>query len=190
MPIGFDIEPVRQQFGCVNYFETGLWDPRDDISSKRALKCGFDKVFCVELREDWVNLGKEVFKDEISTGRYSLILDDSSNMKNHLTSEFFDSKTMFFLDAHVDTCCNSRNYIKICPLFNEIEAIKSLTRKDNVIMIDDLRIITTMYPWGETTYGNIDFLRRIKNQILEINSEYKFGTLDGCIPNDVLIAYV
>lgn len=28
MPIRFDIEKLRVEHNCVNYFETGLWDPR------------------------------------------------------------------------------------------------------------------------------------------------------------------
>jgi hypothetical protein len=47
MPIGFDLEKIRCEYNCSNYFETGLWDPRDDISAKLALrptnilKCSF-----------------------------------------------------------------------------------------------------------------------------------------------------
>ena len=85
---------------------------------------------------------------------------------------------------------NIHNYKKRCPLFDELEAIKSIERKDNVIMIDDLRIIKNSFPWGETSYGNIDFLQQIKQTILTINKDYKFDTLNGHIVNDVLIAYV
>lgn len=189
MPINFDLESIRQKYECVNYFETGLWDPRTNVSSKQALSCGFDKVHCIEIRKDWVDLGMEIFKDSIENGRYHLYLDDSTNMKNHLSSDYFNNKTMFFLDAHVDNS-NIHNYKKRCPLFDELEAIKGLTRKDNVILVDDLRIIKKSFPWGEHEYGNIDFLSEIKNLILTINKDYKFSTLDGHIKDDVLIAYV
>jgi hypothetical protein len=189
MPINFDLEKLRQQHNCVNYFETGLYDPRTDVSSKYALASGFNKVYCIEIRKDWVELGKEVFKEDILSGRYNLILDDSTNLKNHILTENFKDKTMFFLDAHVDNN-NIHGYKKMCPLFEELEAIKSLPRNDNVILIDDLRIIRTAFPWGETSYGNIDFLEQIKRKILSINENYKFGTLDGYVKNDVLIAYV
>ena len=65
-----------------------------------------------------------------------------------------------------------------------------MERKDNIILIDDLRIIKKPYPWGETSYGNIDFLDNIKEKILEINNNYKFKTLDGYINDDVLMAYL
>lgn len=189
MPISFDLKTLKETHNCVNYFETGLWDPRDDVSSKKALTCGFEKVYCIEIRKDWVELGNEVFKEYISKGIYSLYLDDSTNMKKYITTEQFKNKTMFFLDAHVD---NSRiyNYKKRCPLFDELEAIKSIERKDNIILVDDLRIIKQAFPWGEQSYGNIDFLQQIKNIILSINPDYKFATLDGHVKDDVLLAYI
>jgi hypothetical protein len=47
-------------------------------------------------------------------------------------------------------------------LFDEIEAIKSIERKDNIILIDDVRIIKTAFPWGEESYGDIDFLQQME----------------------------
>lgn len=189
MPINFDLENLRKEHNCVNFFETGLWDPRGDVSSRKALSCDFDRVYCIEIRADWVALGNEVFQEYIAKGKYNLYLDDSTNMKKYITTDDFKNKTMFFLDAHVDNN-NIHNYKKRCPLFDELEAIKSIERKDNVILIDDLRIVTTSFPWGETSYGNIDFLQQIKNLILTINKDYKFATLNGVIDNDVLLAYV
>lgn len=61
MPISFDLKTLKETHNCVNYFETGLWDPRDDVSSKKALYCGFEKVYCIEIRKYWVELGNEVF---------------------------------------------------------------------------------------------------------------------------------
>lgn len=189
MTIDFDLEQVRKRFNCKVYFETGLWDPTSEVSSKKALRSGFDKVYCIELREKWIDLGKQVFKEQIESGRYKLISDDSSNMKEHLDEDIRNNKTMFFLDAHVDNI-NIHNYKKLCPLIDELDAIKSLPRNDNIILIDDLRIIKMPFPWGEDSYGNINFLQEIINKILEINPEYKFATLNGHVEDDVLLAYI
>jgi len=189
MPISFDLEELRAKHNCVNYFETGLWDPRDNVSSKMALSSNFDKVYCIEIRRDWVELGNDIFKEQIMTGKYNLYLDDSTNMKKYLMNDNFKNKTMFFLDAHVDNN-NIQNYKKKCPLFDELAAINSIERKDNIILIDDLRIIKESFPWNELSYGNINFLERIKQTILTINKDYKFDTLNGYIQDDVLIAYV
>ena len=189
MPISFDLENIRQTHNCINYFETGLWNPQDNVSSKKALKCNFDKVFCIEIRKDWVEIGKKIFNEDIEKGRYNLYLDDSTNMGKYLTGDDFNNKTIFFLDAHVDNS-NIHNYTKKCPLFEELSAIGNLERKDHIILIDDLRVIKEKFPWGELSYGNINFLDQIKNKILSINENYKFSTLNGNIENDVLIAYI
>lgn len=190
MPINFDLEQLRKNFNCTNYFETGLYDPRrDNASSKQALKCNFKKVFCIEIREDWVNLGKQEFQSDINSGKYNLYLDDSTNMKKYLTNTDFNNRTIFFLDAHVDNS-NINNYNKKCPLFEELDAIDGLKRKDNIILIDDLRILKTPLPWGETSYGNINFVDQIKQKIFSINKDYKISTLNGNIENDVLIAFI
>ena len=110
-------------------------------------------------------------------------------MIKYLYSSVFKDRTMFFLDAHVDNV-NIHNYKKKCPLFDELEAIGSLERKDNIILVDDLRIITQPYPWQETSYGNINFLDEIILKIRSINPDYKFTRLDGYVPNDVLLAYL
>jgi hypothetical protein len=190
MPIHFDLESLRKQHNCINYFETGLYNSQYVVSCTQALSCGFDKVYSIELMKDWIDIGNEVFKEYIMKGRCNLYLDDSTNMKKYIiNNDNFINKTMFFLDAHIDSE-NIHNYIKRCPLFHELEAIKSIERKDNVILIDDLRIIKEAFPWSETSYGNIDFLQKIKEFILSINENYKFSTLNGHINDDVLLAYV
>jgi hypothetical protein len=189
MPVNFNLEELREKHNCKNYFETGLYDPRTDVSSRRALLCGFEKLFCIEIRKDWVELAKIEFEKDIITERYNVYLDDSTNMIKYLGNDVFKNKTLFFLDAHVDDY-NISNYKKKCPLFEELEAIKNLERKDNLILIDDLRIIKNSFPWGEESYGNIDFLDQIKKTILSINKDYKFDTLDGWVKDDVLLAYV
>ena len=37
MPINFDLDEIRKKYNCINYFETGLWDPRTNVSCKKAL---------------------------------------------------------------------------------------------------------------------------------------------------------
>jgi hypothetical protein len=188
MPINFDLEKLRQEHNCLNYFETGLWDPRDDISCKLALTCGFEKVFSIEIFEEWVELGKVIFNTDISLGRLTLLMDDSVHMNKYMNNEAFANKTIFFLDAHINNY--TLNNMKRCPLFDELEAIKMLDRKDNIILIDDVRIILQTHPWGENSYGDIDFLEAIKEKILEINPKYTFSRLNGIVEDDVLFAYV
>lgn len=189
MPFQFDLEALRIEHDCSHYFETGLWDPRTDVSSKHALRSGFEHVYCIEIRPDWVELGKQEFKDEISKGRYHLLLDDSTQMKKYLDSSHFEKRTLFFLDAHVDNT-QIPEHAEKCPLLDELDAISSLSRKDHVILVDDLRILRNPYPWGEARYGNLNFVETIKEHIRKINPAYQFKTLHGLIHDDILCAYI
>jgi hypothetical protein len=191
MPIQFNLEELRQKHNVENYFETGLYLATSlDSSCNQALKSNFKKIYSVELRKDFIDIAKDILREHIDTGRLTLIHDDSNFISKYiLEDETFKNKTLFFLDAHVD-CGNIPNYINKCPLFNELSAIKQLNRKDNIICIDDIRILKEVFPWGETSYGDINFVEEIKKQILEINPEYKFIYLNGFIENDVLCAYI
>lgn len=190
MPIKFDMEQVRKKHGCDIYLETGLWDPRTDISCKYALKCNFDKVYSIEIRNDWVDIGKNIFHDYIRNGSLHLINDDSTNLAKYIVNNpDFNRKTMFFLDAHVDNT-NIHNFRKNCPLVEELDAIRQLSRKDHLIMIDDVRILAQPFPWGETSHGDANFLHIIVDLIHKINQNYQFTFFDGVVKNDVLVAYI
>jgi hypothetical protein len=149
------------------------------------LTCDFTKVISIELRQDWVDLAKQLFSKDINSGRLEIIQGDSNLLSNFVKD---GDRTIFFLDAHVDNS-NIKNYSNMCPLFNEIKAIGELLPKDNIILIDDLCILKTPFPWGERQYGNINFIDSIKEQILNINPTYKFKTLDGHVKDDVLLCY-
>ena len=51
----------------------------------------------MEIREDFVSKGKEIFEKEISTGRLRLINDDSTNLYKYLNQDYYSDKTLFFL---------------------------------------------------------------------------------------------
>ena len=189
MPIRFDLEKIRKTSQCVNYFETGLFNPQCEVSLKRAIRSGFEKVYSIEIRKEWVDNGFKIFKKQIDEGICQIYHDDSSNMSKYLNGPEFQNKTLFFLDAHVDSD-NITHYKKKCPLFDELEAISKLDRKDHVICVDDVRILKQEFPWGERSYGDLDFLEQIKEKILTINTNYKFNFLKGHVPEDVLIAYI
>ena len=55
MPIQFDLETIRKKHNCKNYVETGMWHPRDEtISLRKAMKSNFDKIYCIEIRDDFL----------------------------------------------------------------------------------------------------------------------------------------
>lgn len=192
MPIRFDLEKIINQYNCSNYFETGLYDPRrENASIKQALKTSIEKVYSIEIRKDFVEMAKKdnLISSEINKNRCNVYCDDSVNLYKYIQEDNFKNKTIFFFDAHVDND-NIKNYKTKCPLFYELNALKEINRKDNIICIDDLRILKTNNPWGETNKNKVNYIDEIKKNILDINPEYKFSTLDGIIKDDVLLAYI
>ena len=205
MPISFDLEEFRKKHNIVNYFETGLYDVRFDVSCKKALNCGFKKLYSIELREDFVEIARLFLNSEISNGRLTLIRDDSSFLEKYtVNNPDFKEKTLFFLDAHVDNNV-IKNYVTPCPVLRELEAISKLERKDHVICIDDVRILETLTPWGETLGSQMtpvlqcnevgfrnyqNHITHIMRRILTINKDYKFTFLEGQVEHDVLCAFV
>ena len=189
MPINFDLQLLKDENNCEIYLETGLYDSNTEISCKKALNTNFEKIYSIEIRKDFIELGTKNFINYINKNRLILINDDSANLANYLNNDDFNKKTLFFLDAHVDNSMIS-NYKFKCPLFEELKAISNLTRKDNVICIDDVRILKEPFPWNESSFGSINFIDIIIQCILNINKDYKFKFLNGHIENDVLVAYV
>jgi len=74
--------------------ETGLYDPTTNISLKQVLKCNFDKLYSIEIRQDFIEKAKEIFNEDIKNGRLNLYLDDSTNMDKYLIE--LDKKLYFF----------------------------------------------------------------------------------------------
>jgi len=191
MPIHFNLEELRDENDCKVYLESGMWDPTEYISLHKALSCKFQKVYTMEIRDDFVASAQEVFKSEISSGKLTVLHGDSSNLANFIAGNpDFNEKSLFFLDAHVDNPKITQPYKAKCPVFFELDAISNLSRKDNVICIDDVRILQTPFPWGETFFPGQSYMTLIMERIVKINEKYKFKLLDGHTKNDVLVAYV
>ena len=189
MPISFDLENLRAENNCRHYIETGLYDPTSDISLKKALSCGFETVKSIEIRQDFVDVGKQILNEQIESGKLNIYCDDSINLGKYLSNN--QDKTIFFLDAHVDNT-NIKNFKYRCPLLSELDAIQALDRKDHVILVDDVRILNTDNggnAWGETVFTENPLAQVIK-KIRDINKNYNFCFLDGHIKGDVLCAVV
>jgi len=187
MTLGFDLALVCDNQDCQTYFETGLgYCDVEDVSLKQALRCNFAKCISLEIDPKFIEAGKTVFEKEITDGKCELILGDSAKLSKYLDK--VNGRCLFFLDAHIqwgmgDAC----DYVRKCPLLEELEAIKSLERKDHVICIDDLRIITGC-KWGD--HNDVDLLGEIIKKIKEINPDYVFERLDGHVKDDVLFVHI
>tara|TARA_B100000927_G_C16263576_1_gene388463 strand:- start:29 stop:589 length:561 start_codon:yes stop_codon:yes gene_type:complete len=186
MPFADDLKNIKNTHNCQTYLETGLYKCG---SLTKALNCGFDKCYSIEIQKIWIDkANKESLKD-FSDDKYVLIHDDSANLKKHIVNnpDFEEKRAIFFLDAHVDSGMKEK-YQYRCPVIVELEAIKQLKRNDHIICIDDIRIIRHKKPWSESRYDN--FYDEMIKQLKLINSNYKIDFLQGIKPNDILIAYL
>jgi len=160
------------------YFETGL---AEGNGIRKALNCGFEKIYSIEVCDRWINEGKENFKDNENV---TLIQDDSQNLATYIKD--FNEKTLFFLDAHNDHSNIHYKQSNVdCPIIQELEAIKTNRIKNHVIIIDDVRVLknkrdnTLVAHGGEfkgqhcVNWGKNMNLKEIEQKILEINPLYK-----------------
>ena len=191
MPIYFDLESVRSQNNCVNYFETGTFDARHNIACKQAIDCGFTKVYTLDIVPEF---GKFIlptyYTQRVATGSVVCITDDAVNIGAHLGGADFAERTLFYLDSYNSETDTPYPTAKHCPVLEELNGIAGAARKDHVICINDVKTLRQPYPYGETSYGDINFEERAKEIILTINPAYQFSYLQGEVADDVLMATV
>jgi hypothetical protein len=169
-------ENVLSKYKTECFIETGTLH---GAAVKLALKLGFSKIYSIELDENLFNQNTKRFDNEIEQSKVQLINGDSIDKLSEIVHNL-KSKSTFWLDAHVDFGPEGK---KKCPLYEELSIISNSEIKNHTILIDDLRIFGQHWGLGIE-------LERIKNMILEINPKYQFSLEDGCVPNDILAAYV
>lgn len=165
------------------FFETGTYK---GATTRMASDIGFEKVITVKLQKYLHEEAKSLSSDYKNIDFY---LGDSPSIMIDILSNIDENKIItFWLDAHIDP----GNYIegetpdiRKCPLYEELEAIKSLRRKDHIILVDDIRAFTKNYGWGHDLILS-EFIDKIK----EINPNYKISFIDGEIENDILVARI
>ncbi len=150
------------------FVETGSCDG-DGI--QMALDVGFKTIYSIELAPEHYGHCVERFEDNQNV---HLKLGDSSLVLSEVLS-IINEPITFWLDAHYYEA-------SVCPLLQEIDAIRNHHIKTHTFMIDDVRDLVN--------YGlglNVDLL---KLRISLINPAYKFTFEDGYTQNDILIARV
>ena len=165
------------------FFETGTYKGG---TARMASDLGFEKVITVELQKYLYEEAKTLSNGYDNIEFY---LGDSPSIINNVLSHIDESKNItFWLDDHIDP----GNYIqgetpeiRKCPLYNELECIKSLKRNDHIILVDDIRAFRPDNGWGHDVV-----LSEIINKIKEINPNYTISFIDGEIENDILVAKI
>ena len=168
--------PVIQKYPNPIFLETGT---SDGSGVELALMYPYERIISIEINSTLQDQNRSRLNSFIQSGKLELITGDSLLCLQDSINKL-DKPTTFWLDAHVD---HGPKGVKPCPLYEELEAIKSSSIKNHTILIDDLRILG--YHWGTGIT-----LEVLKEKILEINPKYEFTREDGIIPNDILAATV
>jgi len=166
------------------FIETGTYH---GVSAKLAYDLGFKKIYTIEVQNHIFDIAKNNLKNCFD--RVDLQLGDSKKLLPDILKQLDNEKIIFWLDAHID----GGNYhqdltpkdIELCPLHFELIEIKKHNRNDHIILIDDMRIINN-YGWGTNISKNL-----LKQQILQINNQYKFEYIDvDSDKEDILLARI
>jgi hypothetical protein len=153
----------------------------------KALNCGFEQIFSIELSENLFNKASEKFSNNPNV---MLFLGDSAEILPNILKKINEPVT-FWLDAHY-----SEDGISVLgninsPLMLELEAIKNHHIKTHTILIDDLRCWKIgepdKYPKIHSFSNNFN-IETIKDKLREINSNYYIYCIEGHINDDVLVA--
>ena len=167
---------VLEKYMSPYFFETGT---ADGDAVRLAIEMGFEKIYSIEIDERLYIQNCEKFKEFIESGQVVLILGDSLLKMEEIIPQL-DKPTTFWLDAHVDF---GPKGVKRCPLYEELESIKTSNINNHKIMIDDMRIFGNHWGTGIST-------ETLKKTLLEINTEYTITIEDGYVPKDVLCAKI
>ena len=147
---------------CNTFFETGT---HFGHSVQDALDLGFEKIISVEINDNYYNHCLNAFKDELDKKVFLFFGDSLVHLPQML--EMVDSRTMFWLDAHIDGLNT--------PFQQELKLILEHPIKNHIILVDDIGGYGCDENW-------------IKETILTSNPDYKFD-FDQCAGKQ-LIAYI
>ena len=140
---------------------------------------------------------KEIHSIELSKTLYKQCVETFKNNKNvhlyHGASEYelpkvlkkIKERCVFWLDSHYSRGITALGE-KECPLLEELDAIANHHIKNHIILIDDTRHFGYV---GKSGWQDIT-TEKVKEKIININPDYIFTTIDGEIPNDILVAEV
>jgi hypothetical protein len=142
---------------------------------KKALDAGFGRVISIDIDPAIVEAAKKQFAN--AHQRVEIILGDSKKALAETISTINEPCT-FWLDAHWDMgpVCGE----VICPLYDELTAIKNHPIKNHRILIDDMRIIgNPHHHWGKTVQKDA-----IIAMLKQINPNYSIAYTPGDLGSD------
>lgn len=155
---------IGAQFACETFIETGTFYGQ----MINAMRDYFDYVLSIELFEPLFHMNQASF---LRYPQVKIYLGDSSS---RLQDMLYDAhgRILFWLDGHYSgegTACGEQT----SPILRELDIIKSHSRHDHCILIDDARLFS-----GEDGYPTLE---ETKAKLLEIDHSYKITIDHDCI---------
>lgn len=191
------LKKIKEDNDITAYFETGI---NAGDSFLCAVGLGFEKLVGVEINSHFCYRMSCMLRVLCDLKQVHFMAGDSALVKPEAIEERIgDRKAVFFLDAHLDSGLDSALMLpqSTCPLGHELDIISKLKRKDHVLLIDDLRILTdTRHGAWSTTEFNLPAekfpLEKIMELVHQINPDYVASrvTGDDRFPEDVLYVRV
>lgn len=140
------IEEYRKHFGIRVLVETGTY--YGDMVM--ALKESFDRIYSIELGMD---LWSGAVKRFQAWPHIEILQGESGKVLVQLMQRI-DSPVLFWLDGHYSSGVTALGD-KVCPIFQELDAIFSNTSAPHVLLIDDARLFE-----GDGDYPSIQELEQ------------------------------
>lgn len=175
-----DAKTQLNQFITDTFIETGTYHGETSII---ASDLGFKQIISIELQPHLLSIAVDSCKGR----NIKFYLGDSPAILTEILP-LIDTKITFWLDAHMDDCNiipGITPKIRKCPLIEELKIISKSKRNDHIILIDDVRLFGMNGVWGEDLT-----LQTIKEELYNINPNYKISFIDGYVNNDIIVATV
>lgn len=166
---------------CV-FVETGSY-LGDGVQS--AIEVGFHRVYSIEAYKPLYDHCSKRFRNEPSVKLHY----GSSRFDLYELCKNIETDIVFWLDAHYSgtgTGKEDSSERPNCPVYEELDQIKRLSKNTHTIMIDDMVLVSDKSHDIQFGVDQETIIAKIK----EINPDYIIRFVDGHRPNDILIASV
>ena len=146
-----------------------------------AVMAKFETIITCEISQELSDIARANMGTQF--GRVTYLVGDSGKLLTEMLWKA-GNKSVVLLDAHLvasDTLSEAAAGKLDCPLWNELQALKTAHRHDHLVMIDDIDLC------GGPEMGGLE-LAEVKAELLSINPGYKFEIWAGVRPAMLLMA--
>jgi hypothetical protein len=158
------IKRLARIYGCQSFIETGTFVGQ----TVSAVQRHFQRVLSVELSESLYQQNRRSF---LVKPNVTILHGDSETLLGGMIDQA-TGRILFWLDGHFSGGITAQGKL-ITPIMNELMIIQSKSRKDDCILIDDVRLFN-----GEEGYPK---LAVVKNALYDICPEYDIDIDHDCL---------